>query len=285
MTTTRERERRGAAFRDLHRRDRAFLLPNPWDVGSARLLEALGFEALATTSSGFAWSLGRTDGRAGRDATIAHVAELAAAVALPLSADLENGFGDEPGTVAETIRLAGEAGAAGGSIEDFTGRPGEPIYPVEAAVERIRAAAAAARALDAPFTLTARAENFLHGRPDLDDTIRRLAAYAEAGADVVYAPGLATREQIAAVVGAVDRPVNVLAGLPAMRLDLDALSQLGVRRVSVGGALARAALAGFLDAARELRERGTFGFVAGAARRSADVDRLLESGEPPGGRS
>ena len=249
---------KGRRFKALHQGPDAFVIPNPWDAGSARLLAALGFEALATTSAGYAFTLGLCDNEVGRDAMLAHVADLAAATDLPVSADLENGFADEPAAVAETIRRAAAAGLVGGSIEDATGRPDEPIYPRALAVDRVRAAAEVARSLPFPFMLTARAENFLVGRKDLPDTIARLQAYQEAGADVLYAPGLTTREEIKAVVDSVDLPVNVIMGLPGVRLGLDELSRIGVRRVSVGSSFARAAFGAFLRAAREVKERGTF---------------------------
>ena len=252
---------KGRAFRALHERDRAFIIPNPWDVGTARLLAHLGFEALATTSMGYAFSAGQRDNTIDRQRMMEHVSAIASASDLPVSADLENGFGDAPETVAETIRLAAAAGVVGGSIEDASGRPEHPIYDRAHAVERIRAAAAAVRALPFAFTLTARAENYLYGWPDLGDTITRLQAYQEAGADVLYAPGLASKEEIAAVIRAVDRPVNVVMGLRGVQLSLAALSALGVRRVSVGSALCRAALGAFLRAAREMREHGTFTFA------------------------
>src|SRR5580658_7293020 len=253
------------AFRALHGRDRAFIIPNPWDVGTARLLAHLGFEALATTSMGYAFSLGRLDNSLNRKETLTNASAIASATLLPVSADLENGFGDAPEVVAETISLAAQAGVVGGSIEDATGRAEQPIYEIEEAIDRVRAAVAAARYLSFPFTLTARAENYLHGRPDLKDTIKRLQAYQEAGADVLYAPGLATKEDIAAVVSSVDRPVNVLMGLQGVRLSLDELSAIGVKRVSVGSTLCRTALAAFLSAAKEMREHGTFTFAAEAA--------------------
>lgn len=261
---------KGRAFRALHERDRAFLIPNPWDVGTARLLARLDFEALATTSMGYAFSAGQRDNTVDRDRMIRHVSEIASATDLPVSADLENGFGDAPETVAETIRLAAEAGVVGGSIEDVksegtSGRPSDQIYARELAAERIRAAVETARALPFTFTLTARAENYLHGRHDLKDTIARLQAYQEVGADVLYAPGLATKEDIAAVVSSVDRPVNVVMGLRGVQLSLSALSALGVRRVSVGSALCRAALGAFLRAAREMHDHGTFTFANDAA--------------------
>jgi len=245
-------------FQQLHRREGAFIIPNPWDIGSARLLALLGFEALASTSAGYAFSRGLTDGAIGREQMMAHLSELAAATDLPLSADLENGFGESPQTVAETIRLAAATGIVGGSIEDASGRSEAPVYPLELAVERIGAAAEAVRSLAVPFTLTARAENFLVGSADLKDTIKRLQAYQEAGADVLYAPGLKTKEDIAAVVSSLDRPVNVVMGLQGAQLSLQELSKIGVKRVSVGGSLARAALGAFLRAAEEMREHGTF---------------------------
>ena len=251
-------------FRALHQRQGAFIIPNPWDVGSARLLARLGFEALATTSAGHAFSLGQQDGTIGRDQVIAHVAALAGATDLPVSADLENGFGDSPETVAETIGLAAAAGAVGGSIEDVPRHGGGSPYEVEYAAERIRAAAQVARSLSFPFTLTARSENYLAGRPDLRDTIARLQAYQEAGADVLYAPGLTSEHDIAAVVRALDRPVNVLMGLQGVHLSLAELAALGVRRVSVGSALARAAFGAFLRGAQEMKEHGTFSFAADA---------------------
>jgi 2-methylisocitrate lyase-like PEP mutase family enzyme len=255
---------KGKRFRALHQRDQAFIIPNPWDVGSARLLAHLGFEALATTSMGYAFSAGKRDNTVEREQIIEHIHGLASATDLPVSADLENGFGDAPETAAETIRLAAQAGVVGGSIEDATERPDDPIYEREHAVDRVRAAVAAARALSFPFTLTARAENYLHGRPDLKDTIARLQAYQEAGADVLYAPGLASKEDIAAVVTSVDRPVNVLMGLRGVQLSVPELSMLGVKRVSVGSALCRTALGAFLRAAREMKEQGTFGFAKDA---------------------
>ncbi len=262
---------KGLLFRSLHQRERAFIIPNPWDLGTTRLLQHLGFEALATTSMGYAFSKGQRDGSVGRDAMLAHISEIASATDLPVSADLENGFGDAPEFAAETIRLAAAAGVVGGSIEDATGedatgRSDHPIYEKQHAVERIRAAAEAAHALPFTFTLTGRAENYLHGRPDLKDTIARLQAYQEAGADVLYAPGLATKDDIAAVVSSVDRPVNALMGLQGVLLDLDTLSALGVKRISVGSALCRAALGAFLRAAREMREHGTFTFANDAAK-------------------
>jgi 2-methylisocitrate lyase-like PEP mutase family enzyme len=251
-------------FRELHHRDGPpLLMPNPWDVGSARLLESLGFEALATTSSGFAATLGRLDYGITRDEALDHAAQIAAAVNVPVSADLENGFGDAPEEVAETIRRATRAGLAGGSIEDSTGRDDTPVYDLDAAAARIEAAA---RAADSSFVLTARAENHLHGRDDLDDTIARLQAYEAAGAHVLYAPGLTKLDDIEEVVRSVGKPVNVLA-LPNTP-SVAELGEVGVRRVSVGGAFAFAALGAVVEAAEELRERGTYGYT-GLARKGA----------------
>jgi 2-methylisocitrate lyase-like PEP mutase family enzyme len=252
---------KGLAFRALHQRDHAFIIPNPWDVGTARLLTNLGFEALATTSAGYAFSVGKRDNTIDRDEMMAHVRAIASATDLPVSADLENGFGDAPEVVAETIKLAAATGLAGGSIEDATSDEGHPIYEMQRASERIRAAAEAVRGLPFAFTLTGRAENYLHGRPDLKDTIKRLQAYQEAGADVLYAPGLTTKDDITAVVSSVDRPVNVLMGMQGAQLSLAELSAIGVKRVSVGSALSRAALGALLRAAREMREHGTFSFA------------------------
>jgi len=252
---------KGLAFRALHKRDRAFIIPNPWDVGTARLLAHLGFEALATTSAGYAFSMGQLDNTISRDQMMAHASAIASATDLPVSADLENGYGDAPEIVAETIRLAAALGLAGGSIEDMSPQSGHPIYEHELAVERVRAAAEMVRALPFTFTLTARAENYLVGKPDLRDTIKRLQAYQEAGADVLYAPGLTTKDDITAVVRSVDRPVNVVMGLQGVQLSLAELSAIGVRRISVGSALCRAALGAFLHAAQEMREHGTFAFA------------------------
>lgn len=260
QTKTTQTEK-GSVFRALHERDRAFIIPNPWDIGSARLLSHAGFEALATTSAGYAFSVGKTDNTISRDEMIAHVASIAAATNLPVNADLENGYGDSPAKATETIRLAGEAGAAGGSIEDSTGNADHPIYELAHAADRIRAAAETARALPFTFTLTARAENYLHGRADLKDTIKRLQAYQEAGANVLYAPGLTSKEDIATVVSSVDRPVNVLAGLANAPLTLADLSALGVKRVSIGSLFSRAAYGAAIRAANEMRERGTFTFA------------------------
>jgi 2-methylisocitrate lyase-like PEP mutase family enzyme len=261
-------------FRALHERNHAFIIPNPWDAGSARILAHLGFEALASTSMGYAFSIGMRDNTVGRDGILQHVASLVSATDLPVSADLENGFGDDPAAAAETIRLAAAAGIVGGSIEDATGREEGPIYCFEHAVARVEAAAEAARSLPFTFTLTARAENYLHGNPDIKDTIKRLQAYQEAGADVLYAPGLSSKDEISEVVRSVDRPVNALMGLQGVLLSQAELSELGVKRISVGSALARAALGGFLRAAKEMKEHGTFGFVDQAAK-SSEISAML----------
>jgi len=255
---------RAEAFKALHERPGIFAIPNPWDAGSAKLLASLGFEALATTSAGFAFSLGKPDGAGAvsREETLEHARVIVEATSLPVSADLENGFGDDPETCAETIRLAAKAGLVGGSIEDATAVIENPIYPFDLSVERVKAAVRAARDLPFPFMLTARAENFLHGRLDLKDTIRRLEAFADAGADVLYAPGLKTREEIGAVVKAVaPKPVNIVMGLVGGSLSLDELADLGVKRVSVGSALARAAYGAFLSAAEEIHREGAFTFA------------------------
>ncbi|KAF1066014.1 isocitrate lyase/phosphoenolpyruvate mutase family protein [Variovorax sp.] len=253
-----------AAFRALHAQG-CFVIPNPWDTGSARYLEGLGYKALATTSSGFAWSHGQADGAIARDAVLAHLRELVAATALPVNADFENGFGADPQAVAESVRLAVETGVAGLSIEDSTGQADAPLFPIEVAVERMRAARGAIDAAGGDTLLIGRAENFFAGRPDLDDAIARLKAYADAGADCLYAPGIKTREQIAAVVAAVGpKPVNLLVGATS-ELTMKDIEALGVRRVSVGGAMARAAWGGFIRAARTLADEGRFDGFADAA--------------------
>jgi 2-methylisocitrate lyase-like PEP mutase family enzyme len=247
-------------FLELHRPGDPLLMPNPWDAGSARVLAALGFQALATTSGGFANTLGRPDGSVTRDEAIGHAAAVVQAVGVPVSADLENGFADDPHGVAKTVRKAAAVGLAGCSIEDATGRPTDPIYPISLAAERV---AAAVEAAGPAFVITARAENFLHGRPDLAETIARLQRYQEAGAQVLYAPGITTAEQIRAVISSVDRPVNVLA-LPDVP-PIGELSQLGVARVSVGSGFALAALGALAEAGRELLEQGSYGYWKRAA--------------------
>jgi 2-methylisocitrate lyase-like PEP mutase family enzyme len=262
----RSQEDKATLFRALHEGPGAFVIPNPWDAGTARILEALGFEALATTSAGIAFSLGRRDGEGAvsREEALAVSRRIVDATDLPVSADLENGYGDAPEAAAETIRMAAAAGLVGGSIEDATGEASRPIYELDQATERIAAAVEAARALPFPFVLTARSENFLHGRPDLDDTIRRLQSFEAAGADVLYAPGLRDLEMIKTVCEAVSRPLNVLMGLSGRSVSVDELAAAGVRRISVGGSLSRAALGAFIRAAREIKEMGTFTFASDA---------------------
>ena len=256
---------KGRSFRALHQRDYAFIIPNPWDIGTARILAHLGFEALATTSAGYAFSVGQLDNSVDRDRMMQHISQVAAATDLPVSTDLQNGWGDDPESAAETIRLAAKAGAVGGSIEDATGRDDRPIYDLQHAADRVRAAAEVVHALPFTFTLTGRAENYLHGRPNIKDTIARLQAFQEAGADVLYAPGLATKDDITAVITSVDRPVNVVMGLQGVQLSLAELSAMGVKRVSVGSTLSRVALGAFLRAAREMYDHGTFTFANDAA--------------------
>jgi 2-methylisocitrate lyase-like PEP mutase family enzyme len=265
-------------FVELHARGNCFVIPNPWDAGSARLLEALGFQALAGTSAGFAFSKAKTDATIDVRDMLPHLAELAAATDLPLSADLQVGFGPVPDDAARTITAAAAAGVVGGSIEDATGDPEVPLYDIGLAAERIRAAAESARGFGFKFMLTARAENFLVGRPDLGDTIRRLQAYQEAGADVLFAPGLRSLADIDTVVRAVDRPVNVLMGMAGVDLNLSQLADIGVKRVSVGGSLARAALGAFLRAAQELRDQGTFTYGEKAVP-MADISQLLKQND------
>ena len=251
-------------FKALHERPGIFVIPNPWDAGTARILTALGFEALATTSAGFAFSIGRRDSIAGltRDEILGNARSIVDATHLPVSADLEDGFGSAPETCAETIKLAAAVGLVGGSIEDATGDPQNPLFEFEHAVERVAATCEAAPAL--PFFVTARAENFLHGRPDLDDTIRRLQAFEKAGADVLYAPGLPSLDAIRTVCAAVGKPVNVVMGLMGATFTIEELQDAGVKRISVGGAFARAALGAFMRAAIEVKDKGTFTFSADA---------------------
>jgi 2-methylisocitrate lyase-like PEP mutase family enzyme len=259
-------------FLELHQQDHPLVMANAWDLGSAKLFEAIGFHALATTSSGHAATLGRLDGSVTRDEALAAAGAIAAATGLPVSADLENGFGDDPETVAETVRLAVEQGLAGCSIEDSTGRSSDPIYDLGLAVERIGAAAEAAAGR---LVLTARSENFLHGRPDLDDTIGRLRAFADAGAAVLFAPGLGSAEAIRTVVESVDRPVNVLVipGVPP----LQELAEIGVKRLSVGGAFAFAAYEAAADAGRELLGEGTYGYLDLARRGMREAHQTFGS--------
>jgi 2-methylisocitrate lyase-like PEP mutase family enzyme len=251
------------SFLALHRPGEPLLLPNPWDLGSAKLLASLGFQALATTSSGFAATLGRSDGSVTREEALVHAAVIVAATDLPVSADLEKAFADSPDGVAETIRMAVEVGLAGASVEDFTGGEDDPIYDLRLAADRVAAAAEAAHERPVRLVLTARSENYLHGRPDLADTIARLQAYQEAGADVLYAPGLRSIEDISQVLREVDRPVNVLAASGAPTVS--ELAKAGVSRISVGGAFAFAALGALVTAATELLDQGSYGFQEASA--------------------
>ena len=264
---------RRRAFRELHTAG-CFVIPNPWDAGSARYLASLGFEALATTSAGFAWTQAQADGAMSRDAVLAHLREMVAATGLPINADFESGYGATPRDVAGSVALAVATGVAGLSIEDSTGDAAQPIHALDVAVARLRAAREAIDASGGDTLLVGRAENFLHGRPDLADTIARLRAYAEAGADCLYAPGLKKREDIAAVVAAVaPKPVNLLVGATS-DLTLADIAALGVRRVSVGGGFARAAWGGFMRAAQTLASDGVFDGFAGSAS-SADINALF----------
>jgi 2-methylisocitrate lyase-like PEP mutase family enzyme len=248
-------------FRSLHQGPEAFVIANAWDVVSTRMLTVLQFKALATSSGAMAGTLGRRDGKVSREEALAHWREITAATDLPVAGDLENGYADAPDDVADTIRMAADAGLVGGSIEDATGDPDRPIYDAGMATERIAAAVRAARALPFHFTLTARAENFLRNRPDLADTITRLRAYEEAGADVLFAPGLPDLEAVRAVCAALSKPVNFMVGIKGKSFTVAALQAVGVRRISLGGSLYRAAMSGLYDAAREVREQGTFSYV------------------------
>lgn len=248
-------------FRALHEGPGAFVIPNPWDAGSARILAGLGFQALATSSGAFAGTLGRRDGNVRREEALAHARAVAAAVDLPVSADLENGFGHAASFAAETVRLAAETGLVGCSIEDATGERDQPLYDIDAATERISASAAAAKSLGFAFTLTARSENFVRGNPDLDDTIKRLRAYERAGADVLMAPGLPDLEAVKTVCAALSKPVNFMAGIKGRSFTAAELSAAGVRRISLATSLYRAAMSGLIAAASEVKEQGTFGYI------------------------
>jgi 2-methylisocitrate lyase-like PEP mutase family enzyme len=252
---------KAVAFRALHDRPGAFVIPNPWDAGSARVLAGLGFQALATSSAASAAVLGKRDGMVTRDEALAHARAIVTACDLPVSADLEKGFGDSPETVAETIRLAADTGLAGGSIEDATGDPERPLFDLSQATERVAAAVEAARSLSFPFVLTARSENFVRGNPDLDDTIRRLQAFEEAGADVLFAPGLPDLASVRAVCAAIAKPVNFMAGIKGRSFSVAELEAAGVKRISLATSLYRAAMTGLLAAAREVKEKGTFGYM------------------------
>ena len=265
---------KAASFRALHQRPGAFLLPNPWDAGSARILAGLGFEALATSSGAAAATIGRRDGKLSREQALASARAIASATVLPVSADLENGFGDSPTKVAETVRIAAEAGLVGCSIEDSTGEQNRPLYEFQFAVERIAAAVQAARPLPFHFTLTARSENFLRGNPDLDDTIKRLQAYEKAGADVLFAPALPDLAAVRAVCSAVSKPVNFMVGIRGKSFTVAQLVEIGVKRVSFASSLYRAAITGLLDAATEAKQNGTFNYLEKTIT-SADLNKYL----------
>lgn len=265
-------------FKALHEGSGSFIIPNPWDIASARLLEHLGFQALATSSAGFAFSIAQRDNAVSRERTLAHLRELTTASDLPISADLGNCFGEDPAVVAETIRLAAEAGVVGGSVEDSTGQAENPIYDFNLSVERVHAAVEAARALSFPFTLTARAENYFVGHADLDDTLRRLQAFQAVGADVAFPHGMIDRDAIAAVTQAVDCPINILMGAKENPFNLEVLEQLGVKRVSVGIALFMAGMSAVLRAGREMRAHGSFTFI----QETEDYRELIRSIFPEG---
>jgi 2-methylisocitrate lyase-like PEP mutase family enzyme len=273
------REQKYKTFKALHERTGAFVIPNPWNAGTAKILTALGFEALATTSAGYAFSVGKEDSTATltRDGILQNAKEIIDATPLPVSADLQDGFGPSPEACSETIRLASAIGLAGGSIEDATGDPSAPIYDFQLAVERIEAAAETAHTHQ--FLLTARAENFLHNRPNLEDTIRRLQSFADAGADVLYAPGLTSLEAIREVCASVSKPVNVLMGLQGVTFSVEELAAAGVKRISIGGAFARAALGAFVRAAREVKDKGTFTFATGTISH-AEVSSYMTTPKP-----
>lgn len=248
-------------FRALHERAGTFLIPNPWDAGSARILTALGFEAFATSSGASAATFGRRDGRLSREEAIASARAIASATDLPVSGDLESGFGHSPDAAAETVRMAAEAGLVGCSIEDFTGDANQPLFDIQRAAERISAAAEAAKALPFPFTLTARAENFVRGKPDLDDVMQRLQAYEKAGADVLFAPALPDLAAVRAVCSAVSKPVNFMVAIRGKSFSAAQLAEVGVKRISFASSLYRAAITGFIAAASEVRQSGTFGYL------------------------
>jgi len=267
---------KAARFRALHQEPGSFVIPNPWDAGSARVLAGLGFPALATSSSACAGTLGRRDGQVTREEALAHARAIVEASDLPVAADLEKGFGDAPAAAAETIRLAGGVGLVGGSIEDATGDRDKPLYDIGHATERVAAAVAAARALPFPFTLTARAENFLRGNPDLDDTIKRLQAFERAGADVLFAPGLPDLAAVRAVCGAVSRPFNFMVGIKGKSFTVAELTAAGVKRISLAGSLYRASISGLLDAAREVKDVGTFSYLDRAVT-TPDLNAFMRS--------
>ncbi len=268
---------KAADFEALHKAPGVFVIPNPWDVGSARVLAGLGFKALTTTSAGYARSIGFPDYNAGRDNVMAHIRDIAPMIDVPLAADLEDGFGPKPEDCAETIRQGAEAGLVGGSIEDFTGDRSNPIHSIEAAADRVRAAAEAAAKLPFKFMLCARAENYLNGRPDLADTIKRLQAYQEAGADVLFAPGLNTSDEVREVCRAIDRPFNIVRGPRKETLTVEQVGALGVKRISTGGMMHAVAMSAMIDAGREMMTAGTFGFSQ-RMQAAAEIDPLLSAG-------
>lgn len=269
-------EHQGVAFRKLHQQAGAFVIPNPWDVGSARILANTGFKALATTSAGMAFAMGVPEGTVGKDATLRHCREMVSATALPVSADLEKGFGDTPESVFETIKEAAATGLAGCSIEDHTGNKDKPIYDLSLATERIAAARQACDELPEDFVLTARCENLLWGRPALDDVIQRLQSYEQAGADVLYAPGLHDLETIEKVCSATTKPINIVMGMPGATFTIDELAEVGVKRISVGSAFARLAYGSLVDAANEISQNGSFAF-SDKAIGFADLEAHFES--------
>jgi 2-methylisocitrate lyase-like PEP mutase family enzyme len=274
MTTPKTQHDKALRFRALHQGPGAFVIPNPWDAGSARLLASLGFPALATSSGACAGVLGRRDGQVTRDEALAHARAIVDATELPVSADLEKCFADAPKEAAETIRLAAGVGLVGGSIEDATGDPNRPLYDLGHATERVAAAVEVARALAFPFTLTARTESFLRGNPNLDDVIKRLQAFEKAGADVLMAPGLPDLAAVRAVCAAVTRPVNFMAGIKGKSFTVTDLQAAGVRRVSLATSLYRAAMTGLLEAAREVKDKGTFGYLDRSLN-TAELNALL----------
>ncbi len=268
---------KAAEFEALHKAPGVFVIPNPWDPGSARLLAGLGFKALTTTSAGYARSIGFPDYNAGRENVMAHIRAMAPMVDVPLAADLEDGFGPKPEDCAETIRQGAAAGLVGGSIEDFTGDRSNPIHSIEVAAERIRAAAEAAKKLPFKFMLCARAENYLHGRQDLGDTIKRMQAYQEAGADVLFAPGLNTSDEVRQMCRSIDRPFNIVRGPRKETMTVAQVGELGVKRISLGGMMHAVATSAMIGAAKEIAESGTFGFT-GSMPFAGEIDALLNKG-------
>jgi 2-methylisocitrate lyase-like PEP mutase family enzyme len=271
----RTQQEKAAAFKKLHEGGKAFVIANAWDAGSAKILAGLGFAALATSSGASAGILGRVDGKVTREEALAHAKGICAATDLPVSADLEKGFGDAPSDAAETIRLAASVGLVGGSIEDATGRKEQPLYGFDEAVQRVAAAVKAARALDFPFMLSARSENFLRGNPDLDDTIRRLQAFEKAGADVLFAPGLPDLAAVKKVCASLQKPFNFMVGIPGKSFSVAELEAAGVRRISLATSLYKMAMTGLVEAATEVKEKGTFGYLTRAIS-TPDLRRFME---------